>query len=105
MLQELANYLDLRLEVKVSNDLEDSFSNLNAGEIDLIAINLTVTADRKEQVNFTYPHTQTRQVLIQRMPENYQKMHQSQLQDSLVRDQLDLAGKTVYIQRPDYELT
>ena len=68
MLQELANYLDLRLEVRVSNDLDDSFNQLNEGEIDLIAINLTVTADRKEKVNFTQPHTQTRQVLIQRMP-------------------------------------
>jgi len=99
MLQELANFLDLRLEVKVSNDLEDSFSNLNQGNIDLIAINLTVTADRKERVTFTYPHTQTRQVLVQRMPENYKNMHQSQLNDSLIRDQLDLAGKKVYVQK------
>ncbi len=33
------------------------------------------------------------------MPENYQKLHQSQLEDSLVRNQLDLAGKTVYVQK------
>jgi membrane-bound lytic murein transglycosylase F len=99
MLQELANYLDLRLEVKTSNDLEGSFNNLNHGDIDLIAINLTVTADRKEKVSFTYPHTQTRQVLVQRMPENYQRMHHSQLEDSLISNQLDLAGKTVYVQK------
>ncbi len=99
MLQELANFLDLRLEVKVSNDLEESFNNLNQGNIDLIAINLTVTADRKEKVTFTYPHTQTRQVLVQRMPENYKNMHQSQLDDSLVRNQLDLAEKSVYVQK------
>lgn len=99
MLQELANYMGLRLEVKTSNDLEGSFNNLNKGEVDLIAINLTVTADRKEQVTFTYPHTQTRQVLVQRMPENHKSMHHSQLKDSLVSDQLQLAGKTVYVQK------
>lgn len=99
MLQELANYMDLRLEVKTSNDLEGSFNKLNQGDIDLIAINLTVTADRKEQVDFTFPHTQTRQVLVQRMPENFQKMHHSQLDDSLISSQLDLAGKTVYVQK------
>lgn len=99
MLQELANYLDLRLEIKTSNDLEGSFDNLSRGDIDLIAINLTVTADRKERVTFTYPHTQTRQVLVQRMPENYKSMHRSQLEESLVSDQLGLAGKTVYVQK------
>ena len=81
MLQELANYLDLRLVIKTSNDLEGSFNKLNQGDIDLIAINLTITADRKEQVTFTYPHTQTRQVLVQRMPENYQSLHYSQLEN------------------------
>ncbi len=99
MLQELATYLDLRLEVKVSNDLEDSFNNLNQGDIDLIAINLTVTADRMDKVTFTSPHTQTRQVLVQRMPANYKKMNASQLTDSLIRNQLDLAGKTIHVQK------
>lgn len=99
MLQELANYLDLRLDVQVSNDLDESFTKLNAGDVDLIAINLTVTADRKNKVAFTFPHTQTRQVLVQRMPTEYAKLHPSQLEDSLIRNQLDLADKMVYVQK------
>ena len=99
MLQELANYLDLRLDVKVSNDLEESFDLLNEGDIDLIAINLTVTADRKNKVDFTYPHTQTRQVLVQRMPQQYRQLNPVQLEDSLIRNQLNLAEKTVYVQK------
>ena len=99
MLQELAKYLNLRLELKVSSDLEQSFDMLNEGDIDLIAINLTVTADRKNKVAFTYPHSQTRQVLVQRMPDKYWKLNPAQLQDSLIRNQLDLAGKTVYVQK------
>lgn len=99
MLQELANYLDLRLDIQISNDLEQSFNDLNSGDIDLIAINLTVTADRKNKVAFTYPHSQTRQVLVQRMPANYKKLNPVQLDDSLIRNQLDLADKTVYVQK------
>jgi membrane-bound lytic murein transglycosylase F len=99
MLQELANYLDLRLDVRVSNDIDETFNQLNTGDIDLIAMNLTVTADRKGMVAFTHPHSQTRQVLVQRMPENFRKLHPSQLQDSLIRNQLDLADKTVYVQK------
>lgn len=99
MLQELANYLDLRLDIKVSNDIDESFNKLNEGDIDLIAINLTVTADRKKIVDFTYPYSQTRQVLVQRMPANYKKLNPRQLEDSLIRNQLDLAEKTVYVQK------
>ena len=99
LLQELAEYLDLRLELKVGHDLEKSFADLNHGSIDLIAMNLTVTADRKKQVDFTYPHTQTRQVLVQQMPDNYRELNPRQLEDSLIRNQLDLAGKTIYVQK------
>ncbi len=99
MLQELAKYLDLRLDVQVSSDIDETFNALNTGDIDLIAINLTVTADRKNKVAFTYPHSQTRQVLVQRMPENYGRLNPRQVEDSLLRNQLDLAGKTVYVQK------
>ncbi|MFC2090768.1 transglycosylase SLT domain-containing protein, partial [Bacteroidota bacterium] len=99
MLQELANYLDIPLEIKVSSDIDKSFIDLNKGDIDLIAINLTVTADRKQKVSFTYPHTQTRQVLVQRLPSNYKLLNPNQLNDSLIRNQLDLAFKTVYVQK------
>ena len=99
MLQELANFLDLRLDVRVSSDIDETFSQLHAGDIDLIAMNLTVTSERKKKVAFTYPHSQTRQVLVQRLPDNYRRLHPSQLKDSLIRNQLDLAEKKVYVQK------
>jgi membrane-bound lytic murein transglycosylase F len=98
MLQELANYLDLALEVSVSNDLERNFSDLREGRTDMIAMNLTVTSQRKSQVSFTAPFLQTRQVLVQRKPVQWDKMNQKQLENSLIRNQLDLAGKVVYVQ-------
>ncbi|MCK4747279.1 MAG: transporter substrate-binding domain-containing protein [Bacteroidales bacterium] len=98
MLQQLANHMDLELEVKVSNNLKVNFRDLIEGEIDLIAMNLTVTADRKEQVSFTVPLLQTRQVLVQRKPENWALMNATQLESSLIRNQLDLSGKQVFVQ-------
>ena len=99
MLQELANHLDLELDVKVSNDLDKNFKDLATNEVDLIAMNLTVTADRSERVNFTLPHLQTRQILVQRKPKNWKVMGNDQVEDWLIRNQLDLAGKTVYVQK------
>ncbi|MCK5067405.1 MAG: transporter substrate-binding domain-containing protein [Bacteroidales bacterium] len=98
MLQELANYLDLALEVSVSNDLERNFSDLKEGNMDMIAMNLTVTLERKSEVSFTAPLLQTRQVLVQRKPLQWEKMNRVQMESSLIRNQLDLAGKVVYVQ-------
>ena len=99
MLQELANHLGVRLEVTANNDLEEKFKMLEKNEVDLIAVNLTVTKERRGRVDFTVPHTQTRQVLVQRKPEGWMKLTPDALADSLIRNQLDLANKTIYVQR------
>ena len=99
MLQDLADHLDIRLEVVVSNDLEETFNCLRMGDCDLIALNLTVTRERKKQFAFTIPHSQTRQVLVQRKPQGWEKMSKSQIESALIRNQLDLGGKKVYVQQ------
>jgi membrane-bound lytic murein transglycosylase F len=99
LLQDLADHLDIRLEVVVSNDLEETFNCLRMGDCDLIALNLTITGERKKQFAFTIPHSQTRQVLVQRKPEGWEKMSKSQIEAALIRNQLDLGGKKVYVQQ------
>ena len=98
MLQDLADHMNIKLEVVVSNSLEETFNCLRMGDCDLIALNLTVTKRRRSQVNFITPHGQTRQVLVQRKPENWERMSPSQVDRALIRNQLDLAGKKVYVQ-------
>ena len=88
MLQELANHMNLPLEVSVSNDLGRNFSDLQEGVVDMIAMNLTVTSSRKQHMAFTEPLLQTRQVLVQRKQEDA----------ALIRNQLDMEGKEVYVQ-------
>ncbi|MBN2275671.1 MAG: transporter substrate-binding domain-containing protein [Bacteroidales bacterium] len=105
MLQELSNYLDVKLELRVNSDLDNSFKLLNKGEVDLIAENIIITRKRKEKVDFTMPYAQSRQVLVQRKPDNWRSMSKKQLEDALIRNPLDLAGKTVYVQRNSAHVT
>jgi len=99
LLQDLADYLNIRLEVVVSNDLEETFNCLRMGDCDLIAMNLTVTRERRKQFDFTVPHSQTRQVLVQRKPDGWENMTRNQIEWSLIRNQLQLGEKKVYVQQ------
>lgn len=99
MLQELADYLGVELEVSVNNNLSEKFELLQHGDIDMIAVNLTVTKERRKIMDFTVAYTQTHQVLIQRKPDKWRLMSVAVIEDSLIRSQLDLAYKTIYVQR------
>ena len=99
LLQELANYLNVKLEVTANNNLYDKFKLLNNGEVDLIAVNLTITNDRKKFLSFTEPHTKTRQVLVQRKPENWKRLSKGAFQEKILTEQLELGGKKVYVQK------
>ena len=99
LLQLLAKHLDVKLEVKLENDVDENFRMLKEDECDIIAINLTITKERSKLIDFTYPHSQTHQVLVQRKPENWKKLTKQELERSLLRNQLDIAGKVVYVQK------
>lgn len=99
MLQELCNYLSLKLEITVSNDVEKSFNGLSNGDVDLIAANLAVTSERSKLVSFTEPHCYTRQVLVQRTYDESDQDKKDKRFNEIIRNQLDLAGKTIYVQK------
>jgi membrane-bound lytic murein transglycosylase F len=99
LLRELSDYLGIQLEILVENDVKNAFDMLNTGECDLIAFNLTVTKERSRIVSFTVSHSETRQVLVQRKPEEWWNIHPYDMDKMLLRNQLDLAGKTIYVQK------
>lgn len=99
LLNMFAQHLGVRLEILVSNDLRESFEVLLSGECDLLALNLTVTKERSRLVDFTRPFIQTRQVLVQRKPANWQMLSERELEAILIRNQLDFAGKTIHVQK------
>ncbi|MCF8227943.1 MAG: transporter substrate-binding domain-containing protein [Bacteroidales bacterium] len=100
LLKLLADELDVKLEIIVENDLNKSFEMLDNEEADLLAMGLTVTKERSNQVDFTEPIMQTRQVLVQRKPEGWRKMKTwGDVEAELVRNPLELAGDTIHVQK------
>ena len=99
LLNLLADHLDVGLDVVVNNDLDESFECLLSNDCDLLAKNLTITGERVRMVDFTEPHSQTRQVLIQRMPDEWQYMSERELDLNLIRTPLELGGKRVHVQK------
>ena len=99
LLTRLAQALDVTLSIEVTNDIEEAFQMLNRGEGDIIAFNMTVTAPRKERVAFTEHHNEVKQVLVQRLPEQWRGMKRHQLEKGLIRNPLDLEGKEIHVHK------
>ncbi len=100
MLKDFTDFLGVELEMVVEKDLDKSIDMLNSGEADLLAMGLTVTNDRARVFEFTNPIMTTHQVLVQRKPDNYLQMATAdEIESHLIRNQIDLAGKTIYVQK------
>lgn len=99
LLKKFADHLDLELELITSNDIDEALDYLQTGAADLVAIGLSVSADRKEMMRFTDPLIQATQVLVQRRPAGWNRMTADEIAEKLVINQLDLAEKTVYVQK------
>jgi len=97
LLQLLAKHLNVGLKIKVTSGVERAFEQLNTGEGDIVAFPLTITKPRRAIVNFTRPHFNTYQVLVQRKPENWRHLSLDEISNSLIRDPAELVGKKVFV--------
>jgi membrane-bound lytic murein transglycosylase F len=95
LLTQFADHLNVALKIVVASTIDEGILRLTAGEADLIAMDLTVTAPRKEILLFTQPIHQTNQVLVQRTPNDEEKEGQTH---TLIRNHADLENKTVFVQ-------
>lgn len=87
--QAISDISGLEVQISLGSRLSENFEQLAEGKYDIIAQNIAITADRKEDFLFSDPIVLNNQVLVQRSEKN----------DSvpLIRNQLDLAKKQVYI--------
>ena len=97
LVSKLAADLNLELELKLVKNIGDMFKLVNSGEGDLIAFNLTVTKDRLREVQFTHSINNVIQVLVQRKPDNWEKLTLDKIERQLIRDPVDLIGKTIVV--------
>ncbi len=100
LLKAFCAYMDLRLDLKIVNDLGEATKSLQKGETDMVAMNMTVTGERMRVFDFSDPIIITKQVLVQRLPRNWLQLKtRDQIEKSLIRSSLELAKKTVYVQQ------
>lgn len=71
LLKKYTKHIGVELEVVPIGNMDSVFVALNRGEGDVAASNFTITQERLQQVDFTIPVLVTKQVLIQRKPNNW----------------------------------
>ncbi|MBN2319947.1 MAG: transporter substrate-binding domain-containing protein [Acidobacteria bacterium] len=99
LLKNLSEYLGLDLEIKIARNMNKIIDMLLRGEGDIISYGMAVTRERREKMAFTKYHTKTHQVLVQRKPAEWRNMRRHEIEESLIRDPLELIGKTVHVRR------
>lgn len=87
--QAISELTGLEVEIHLEMSLAQSFQDLSAEKYDIIARNIPVTTELKEAFLFTEPIVLNKQVLVQRTKQGEE--------DAPIRNQLDLAKKTLYI--------
>ncbi len=97
LLERLADYLDVRLEIVLAENIDSIIPMLERGEGDIIAFGLTITEDRKKRIAFTDYLYLTKQVLVQRKPDNWRKLKRHQIDAALIQDPVELIDDTVAV--------
>lgn len=98
LLKSFSDYIGVDLEIISENNLENAYSMLRSGEADLLAMSLTVNTSGKKDILFSEPFDETRQVLVQRKPRNWRSLTADAIDKKLIRNQMGLAKKTIYVQ-------
>ncbi|MEM6517452.1 MAG: transporter substrate-binding domain-containing protein [Bacteroidota bacterium] len=99
LLERLAKDLGLRLQLTVSENLDNEFEVLNRGDVDLIAHGMTITNQRKWEVDFTDYLYLTKQVLVQKKPDNFRNLSWGSLQKRLIKDPVELINDTISVRK------
>jgi len=99
LMKIFADHIGVKLDIETCNDIEKSFDYLISNKCDILAYSLTKTKERDAIIDFTVPLGTTRQVLVQRKPKGWKNMKVSEISDSLIRNQLELARKKIFVQK------
>lgn len=88
--QAIAQISGLEVQTHLVMSLSESFKELSKNECDVIARNIPITSEMRDDYLFTEPIVFNKQVLVQRTAE-------ANNGQAPLRNQLDLAQKTLYI--------
>lgn len=99
LLKLLAEELGVDLELIVAKDIDQMIEMLNNGDGDIIAHSLTILNDRAERVQFTHALNTTRQVLVQKKPDEWRSMRLHEIEGIMTRNPINLKGETIYVRK------
>lgn len=99
LLERFANSIGVALKLVIVDDLMEAENLLNEGYADVLAYHLAITLERKEIFEFSAPHLEVKQVLIQRKPQNWRKMKLHEIEAAMLRDPVNLGGKDVHVRK------
>ncbi|MGZ4034404.1 MAG: transporter substrate-binding domain-containing protein [Bacteroidia bacterium] len=99
LLNAFAKEIGVDLEMIIAKNMDTVFDQLNSGEVDIIAANLTVTKERSYLVDFSEPLMQVPQVLVQRKPLGWENMSGAEQNKKLIRNTIDLSGKNIVVRK------
>ena len=90
LIQLLEKQISLKVNVVLEASLDKSIEGLRSGKYDILARNIPITSELRNNLSFTEPVAQNRQVLIQR---------NAKANDGIepLRSHLSLAKKTLYV--------
>ncbi len=95
----LADYFDLDLKILTVDDIQTALDYIEKGYADILAYNLTITKERKNQIAFSEPIYQIKQVLVQKKPMNWRRQARHKTEKQLLRNVVDLEDKEIYVVR------
>jgi len=99
LLKKFARHMELDLEIILVKDYDNIYDKLNTGKGDILASNFTVTNERLKLYDFSEPILHTKQVLVQRKPENWRIMKGHEIENKMIRNTIELTGKKIYVRK------
>ena len=97
LLNRFADDIGVELEIIVAKNFDEIGELLNKGKGDIIAHGMTVTLERQKKLLFTDYLYLTKQVLVQRKPQNWRRMKLHEIDRELKHDPIHLIGDTITI--------
>ena len=104
LLGAFADHIGIDIEIVAENNIDRAVEMLNTGEADILAIDMPVNSARKKEIAFTEHTGETREVLVQRKPKDWESMPSDDLEQMLVRRYEGFAGKTIYVQEGSHHV-
>ncbi|MFZ2338911.1 MAG: transporter substrate-binding domain-containing protein [Bacteroidales bacterium] len=99
LLKAFSDHIGIDLEIHTGNSVEDALAMLKTGQVDLLAMGLTVTPSRGRDIRFTESLDSTRMILVQRKPNRWRSLSAAELEERLIRNPPELSHLTIYVQK------